>query len=41
MQHNLISQQNIKVKDTNINATQFDFATEHQGQKLQNQCNTI
>ena len=25
MQHNLISQQNIKVKDTNINATQFLF----------------
>ena len=27
MQHNLISKQNIKVKDSNINATQFNFTT--------------
>ena len=33
MQHNLISQQNIKVKESNIYATQFNFTTKHQGQR--------
>ena len=41
MQHSLISQQNIKVKDNNIGATQFNFTTKHQCQRKQHQCNTI
>ena len=33
MQHNLISQQNIKVIDKNINAAQLNFKTKHQGRR--------
>ena len=33
MLHNLISQQNIKVEDSNDHATQFNFITKHQGQR--------